>query len=257
MNEGHQSDRECAQLELVVSAVDNQFYVCDEGPWEGITELAGPDDVLWVGAAAENHLDVRPGTIAVLAKTEGWVSLRIDVCAAEPQYDPDTADHVVEASLESRSGTLLVIEETAEVGRLQVAPAVYRARICWAGLDSAPDVNLDREQPSENVTIQLWPGPAIEPRVRKWHWEWEPKSPEKRPKNRHGLRVLVGEAEIERTLTGGRRVVGYQPQADGSRTALIEDGEGAYWERVYSEEPPYEPVLFELPPSELGRFDRR
>jgi hypothetical protein len=255
MRQGLPPDGNRGQLDLVVRADHNQFYVCNEGPWGGVDHLASDDDMLWVGAAAENHLDVRPGTIAVLTKTEGYVRVGIAVSAQQPQDDAGSHDHVVEASLESRSGNLVIIEETAEVGRLTVAPAVYRTRISWDGLDFAPEINLDREKPAESVRIQLWPGDAIDPQVRKWYWEWKPKPPERRPKNPYGLRVLVGESEIERRLAG-RRVVGYQPQADGSRTALIRDGYGKYWERVYSEEPPYEPIMFEIPSSEIDRFER-
>jgi hypothetical protein len=247
-----------SDLDLAVCADHNQFYVCDEGPWEGTDHLAPANDMLWVGAAAEDRIDVRPGTIAVLTKTDGYVRVRIERLHAEPEDNPERHDHVVEASLESRSGTLVVIEETAEVGKLTIGPAIYRARVCWDGLDQASEVNLEPENATETIRIELWPETErIEPRVLKWYWEWKPKPPEKRPENPHGLRVLVGEREIDRVLARYpfTRVMGYDPQPDGTRNALIRDQDGNLWERVYSEEPPYEPVMFELPASEIRRFE--
>lgn len=245
------------RLDLVVYASYNQFYVCDEGPWEGVDHLSPEDDMLWVGAAAENRLDVRPGTIAVLTKTYGSVRVQIERLTAAPQDEPERHDHVVEASLESRSGTLVVIQETAEVGKLITGPGVYRARVSWDGLDLASETNAD-DEPVETVRIELWPAPAIEPRVLKWYWEWKPKPPEKRPKSPYGLRVLVGDREIERALPPYpfTRVAGHHPQADGTKSALILDPNGNFWERVYSEEPPYEPIMFEIPESEIHRFER-
>jgi hypothetical protein len=242
-------------LHVVVCADHSQFYVCDEGPWEGTDHLAPADDMLWVGAAAEDRLDVRPGTIAVLTKTDGYVRLRIERLDAEPEDKPERHDHVVETSLESRSGTLVVIEETAEVGKLTIGPAIYRARVCWDGLDQASDVILEPENATETILIELWPEPErIEPRVLKWYWEWKPKPPEKRPENPHGLRVLVGEREIERALPF-RRVVGSRPEPDGSSIGLIQDINGNFWEEALSHEPPYERILFELPASEIHRFE--
>jgi hypothetical protein len=151
-----------------------------------------------------------------------------------------------------------VIEETTVLGRLAVPPATYRTRVAWDGLDAAPEGNLDeRENPPETIQIDLWPAPLIEPRVVKWYWEWKPKPPEKRPKNPHGLQVLVGGREIERVLAPHpfTRVIGHQPQPDGSRKALIRDQDGNFWERVYSDEPPYEEIMVEVPESEIRRFD--
>lgn len=247
-----------AQLDLVVLAGYRQFYLQDEGPWESADDLATEGDMLWVGAAAENRLDVRPGVIFVATKTTGYVRVRIGVSAAQPDDDTESHDHVVEASLECRSGNLEVLEETAVLGRLAVVPATYRTRVAWDGLDAAPESNLDeRDNPPETIRIDLWPAPRIEPRVVKWYWEWKPKPPEKRPTSPHGLRVLVGEREIRDVLAPYpfSQVIGHQPQPDGSHTALIRDQDGNFWEEIHSQEPPYEPIMFELPESEIRRFE--
>ncbi len=49
--------------------------------------------------------------------------------------------------------------------------------------------------------------------------------------------------------------IGECPRSDGSSTVLIVDADGAYWEQVYRTEPPYDEILFELPKSELHRFE--
>lgn len=69
--------------------------------------------------------------------------------------------------------------------------------------------------------------------------------------------MLVGDREIDLVLPPYpfTRVVGHHPQDDGTKSALILDPSGTYWERVYSEEPPYEPIMFEIPASEADRFE--
>jgi hypothetical protein len=234
------------RLEVVVYAGYNQFYVSDDAA----THSAEEDDGIWDGAALEDHLAVGTGWLAVLTATYGYVRVELEALTDAPGDDLEGADHVVEASLDV-AGSLVVIEETTEKGRLALPPGTYRARVSWLGLDRAREGESEQDDPAETARIELWLARPIETRVLKWYWEWKPS--EERPENPHGLRVLRGGREIEAADTG-MRVVGHRPEPDGSKTALIRDADGTYWERYYSEEPPYDEVMLEIPASEIGRF---
>jgi len=63
--------------------------------------------------------------------------------------------------------------------------------------------------------------------------------------------VLAGD-EIEHR---GMRAIGECRRSDGSSTLLVVGADGVHWEQDYRSEPPYDEILFELPASELGRFE--
>jgi len=51
------------------------------------------------------------------------------------------------------------------------------------------------------------------------------------------------------------RAIGECRRSDGSSTLLVVGADGVHWEQDYRSEPPYDEILFELPASELGRFE--
>jgi hypothetical protein len=58
-----------------------------------------------------------------------------------------------------------------------------------------------------------------------------------------------------RSTTAGCARLGECPRNDGSSTVLIVDADGVYWEQIYRTEPPCDEIIFELPESELHRFE--
>jgi hypothetical protein len=150
------------------------------------------------------------------------------------------------------------LESLPSEGRGHLQPRPRRRR--FAGLPRGPIADpggqnriaagnpVLAEEPLERLTIQVWPGELMDPRVILWYDGWRPRAA---PTNPHGLRALAG-AEIDYS---GMRAIGECPRTDGSSTVLIVDADGVYWEQVYRTEPPYDEILFELPKSELHRFE--
>jgi hypothetical protein len=188
-----------------------------------------------------------PGMLVVFTASYGSVSVSVESLAAEPAEDQSGHDHVVEVSLDCPEGELLILEDGTEVrGRVTVPAGMNRMRIAWD--DVAKGNSVLAEEPLERLTVQVWPGEPTETRVLRWYDGWRPQAA---PANPHGLRALAG-PEID---YAGMRAIGECPMSDGSSTVLIVDAAGVYWEQIYRTEPPYDEILFELPESELHRFE--
>jgi hypothetical protein len=229
-----------ASVEVVVYAEANQFVVYGAG--------AGSDGVEDEPSNAElaEHFAARAGSLTVFTASYGVVSVKVEARPSEPPAEVSEYDHVVEASVDCPGGELLILEDgTEERARVSVNTGTNRVRVAWANVAEGDSVLAD--EPRERVTIQVWPGEAVPPRVLRWYEDWRPRSA---PSSPYGLRVIAGpEIDYE-----GMRATGDCPHDDGSSTVLIVDADGAYWEQVYRQEPPYDEILFELPQSELHRF---
>jgi hypothetical protein len=230
------------RVELVVYAEANQFIVCGAGAESSDDE---EDEVSNTELAV--HIAARLGALVVFTASYGVVSVCLESLPSAPAEDISSHDHVVDASLDCPEGELLILEDGTEVrARLAVPRGMNRVRIGWDNIVKGDPVLA--EEPLERLTIQVWPGESTAPRVLRWYEGWRPRAA---PTNPHGLRALAG-AEIDHS---GMRAIGECPRSDGSSTVLIVDADGVYWEQDYRTEPPYDEILFELPKSELDRFE--
>lgn len=176
-------------VETEVYASHRQFYLVDP-------EAKSRADLVWDGQGLERHLGVSEGIVAV--GTIGYcdVPVRLELWEAEPPADLDDWDHVVDASLELRSGRLGLgwVEGPAELKPLEVLPGVYRLRSSAAGLDGA-----DEMDGGDRYRIQLWPSPSAEPAVLRWWPPWDPAAAQARRTTTAG-RVLLGADSHEARL---------------------------------------------------------
>ena len=229
-------------MEVVIYAEASQFILAGAG---ADTPDAEDDELSNAELAA--HVAARPGTLVVFTASYGFVSVSVESIPSEPAAAAGGHEHVVDASLDCPDGELLILEDGTEVrARLAVPSGMNRVRIGWDNIAEGDPVLA--EEPSEQLTIYVWPGEPTPPRVLRWYDDWRPRAA---PTSPHGLRVLAG-PEIDYS---GMRAIGECPRSDGSSTVLIVDAEGVYWEQDYRTEPPYDAILVELPSSELGRFE--
>ena len=227
-------------VEVAVYAEASQFVLAGVG-----AEPSDAEDDELSNAELAAHVAARPGTLVVFTASYGFVSVSMESVASEPVADAH--EHLVDASLDCPGGELLILEDGTEVrARLAVPSGMNRVRIGWDNITEGDPVLA--EEPRERLTIYVWPGEPTPPRVLRWYEDWRPRAA---PTSPHGLRVLAG-PEIDYT---GMRAIGECPRTDGSSTVLIVDADGVYWEQDYRTEPPYDAILFELPSSELSRFE--
>ena len=228
-----------------IYASHSQFYVADGAYagghpdfWAGAAE--GP--MLWDGAALERHLDVQPGVIAVGTIAYGVVHVDVELWDGAPA-DADAAwDHVVQASLETPSGRVVLgsVEGWERgSGEVEIQPGSYRVRVAWAGLEASAQA---RE--GDRYRVQLWPGAPEPPRVLRWWPPWDPASVEPRPSG--GGRLLVG-AEAE----DARRDMHWL--ASRGEEHLFVDDADVFWEHSNLRDAAGTPQLEELPDDEADR----
>jgi hypothetical protein len=137
-----------------------QFYIQDEAADGDLSDS-------WSEEAVSRLLAVAPGVVGIGTVRNMEVPVAVSILATEAVLKLEDWDHVVECSLEVGSTRLVIAGCTDYLpgaARIPVAPATYRLRACYAGLDS---LSKDGLEGNDRYEIQLWPAPAIEPRVLK------------------------------------------------------------------------------------------
>lgn len=197
-------------VDAEVYASHFQFYVVDpEADWD-------PPD--WNGVELEQHVGVGTGLVGIGTAAYEVVPVRLEVWPDEPPLD-DGWDHVVEASLEVRSGRVGLgsVDGLDDVEPIPVEPATYRVRSSAAGLDGATEMDA-----GDSYRLQLWPAPAAAPAVIRWWPGWDPARATPRPTTAAGHVVLGADAHEARATM---RWLASRGQAH-----LFRGCEGTLWE---------------------------
>jgi hypothetical protein len=112
-------------------------------------------------------LAIAPGTIGVGTVRNMDVPVLSEIHDQEPKDDFCEWDHVVEASLDVRSGRIAIAGCTdyfPDAARIEVPPGEHRARVSYGALDTLSEDGLSG---GDRYRVQLWLGPPIAPRVVK------------------------------------------------------------------------------------------
>jgi hypothetical protein len=111
------------RVEAEVYASHAQFYVVDGRAGDRTADV-------WDGAGLERRLGVADGVVAVGTIGYGLLPVVLELWAERPREDLDVSDHVVEASLEVRTGRLALagVEGPADAQPLEVETGSYRVR---------------------------------------------------------------------------------------------------------------------------------
>ncbi|HEY1683598.1 MAG TPA: hypothetical protein VGG19_02450 [Tepidisphaeraceae bacterium] len=138
----------------------HQFYLQDESVKGDLSESWTPD-------ATKRLLAVAPGTIGVGTVRNRKVSVDVEVHVAEPVESFDEWDQVNDCSIEICSGRIVVAGCTdyfPDAARIDVPPAIYRARVLYGNLGSVSDDGLEGQ---DRYRVVLWSGNTLAPTVLK------------------------------------------------------------------------------------------
>ncbi|MEU9191441.1 hypothetical protein AB0D14_44635 [Streptomyces sp. NPDC048484] len=153
-----------ASLKFLIDADHGQFYIQDLEPYDAWTAEPATDPDLppagWTEDAVQVHrIGLEPHSISVGTARDDMVESLITVHAAAPTTEP-TAEHIVEADLETPTGQLAMSSPGVlpEDGPSMTVPAgLLRARVSYVPTDP-PAVNTNGG-PGDHFLyrIDLWP----------------------------------------------------------------------------------------------------
>ena len=112
-------------------------------------------------------LAVADGVVGFGTLRNMQVGVTLEMLDEPPASDTAGFDHVVEGSLDARSGTLVVAGCTdyfPDAARFALAPGTYQVRLSISGADTLSEDGLEGE---DHYLVQLWQAPLAEPAVLK------------------------------------------------------------------------------------------
>ena len=146
-----------------------QIHVFDEGSETDFGDL-------WTSQTVRDGLAVGPDAVAIGTAVNVFVQVSVETLSSLPASDDADFDHVVEASLKSESGSLVVMGCTdceRDAARFGVAPGWLRLRVSRSNLGTAGARDIDSSktpETMERVRIQVWPSaPADVTVVKRWN----------------------------------------------------------------------------------------
>jgi hypothetical protein len=137
-----------------------QFFIQDAAASGGVSQS-------WNAEAIARMLAIAPGTIGIRTVRNMHVPVSLEIHDQAPSDDFSEWDHVVECTLDARSGQAVIagctdyLPDAAHIG---LAPGHYCARVSYGALDA---VSRDGLSGDDHYRVQLWLGPPISARVVK------------------------------------------------------------------------------------------
>ena len=154
--------------ELKLFADYYQIHVFDDGSSTDLGEA-------WTDQAASDRLAVSVDAVAIGTEVNVNVLVGVEVLRSGPADDDANFDHVVEESLRSDSGRLVVMGCTdylPEAPRFDVPAGWLRVRVAKSNLDQAYALGIESDEVPENMErlrIQVWPAePTHAVVVKQW-----------------------------------------------------------------------------------------
>lgn len=136
--------------QLTLFADYHQFYLQDEATSGGLAQA-------WIPEAIERMLAVADGVVGFGTLRNMQVGVTLEMLEEPPGAETTDFDHVVEGSLDARSGTLVVAgctDYVPDAARFAPAPGTYRVRLSVSGADTLSEDGLEGE---DHYWVQLWP----------------------------------------------------------------------------------------------------
>jgi hypothetical protein len=139
-----------------------QFYINDK-----LSPLKTDSPNFWTQKASDDRLAIEEGVLGVGTECYGPVKGEICILTTESESNEfDSYDHVVEGSIEIKSGVLQVFpcitnEPTLE---LEMKPSTYRVRIYSSNLNT-----VDGDEGDDYYKVEVWPSVYKERIVLKKH----------------------------------------------------------------------------------------
>lgn len=133
-----------------------QIHLFDEG---SVTDLGE----VWTEEAMADQLAVAGDAVAIGTAVNVFVRVAIEVLDRAPADDSADFDHVVEGSVEIRSGRLVVMGCTdfePDAARFPVPAGWLRVRVAKSNLEVANRLGIDSDEDAattERIRVQVWP----------------------------------------------------------------------------------------------------
>lgn len=140
----------------------HQFFLIDENDDHLVPEDISNEDI-------ERRMIPARGVVTIFTARNMTVPVTIEVHSSEPAVDLTLWDHVVEGSLEVKSGKVVVMGCTdyyPDSPRVRCSRGWQRVRAHYGDLESLSDDGLDG---ADHYMIQLWPAPKGELVLLKEH----------------------------------------------------------------------------------------
>ncbi|SCF44008.1 hypothetical protein GA0070561_0184 [Micromonospora saelicesensis] len=153
-------------LDVELFADYHQIHLSDDGSAGDLSEA-------WTDQAVVDRLAVVDDAMAIGTSVNVTVAVRVEVLDAPPAADLADYDHVVEGSMQVRSGRIVVMGCTdyePDAVRVPVPVGPVRVRAASSNLAEAERVGVDSDeapQTMERLRVQVWPAPREEPVVLK------------------------------------------------------------------------------------------
>jgi hypothetical protein len=109
----------------------------------------------WTGEASERLLALRPGIMSVGTISDSLVRVVLEIAESRPDEDLSGWDQVNEATIEVRSGCLIVAgigDDLSDARRIELKAGSYRARLHYGNLGLLTSDGLS----SEHYKVVLW-----------------------------------------------------------------------------------------------------
>ena len=139
----------------------HQFYLQDDDQsWGDLSEA-------WTEAATERLLAVAPHVIGVGTARNMAVPVSVAVYESRPSISNEEWDHITTASLRIDTGRIVVAGCTdyfPDAARIEVAPGIYEAIVCYGKLEAMSADGLEGE---DSYHVHLFPGREILPTILK------------------------------------------------------------------------------------------
>lgn len=127
-----------------------QFYICDRS-----STKATDSEYFWTDEALEDRMALEEGIIGVGTECYGPVKGEVKIVAFPSEItSADSYDHIVEGSLELKSGILQVLDcpnSSVEL-ELQLKPGFYRVRVSSSNL-----FTVEGDEGDDFYSIEIWP----------------------------------------------------------------------------------------------------
>jgi len=150
----------CMTFDLDFYTAYNQFYICDKD-FSGDT---GSEN-FWTDTAFDSRLAVQSGVLGVGTECYGPVKGMLTILeSVNTDLNIDKFDHIVEGSLEIKSGRLQVLDcpDSTVILETALEIGIYKVRVYSSNLAS-----VDGDEGDDRYLIEIWPDSNRERKVLK------------------------------------------------------------------------------------------
>lgn len=138
----------------------HQFYIADKGTEEFDSAK------FWTDSANSSRLALAYGSIGVYTGSYGHIRAELDIVDKPSNMPLNNYDHVVEGSLEVKSGKLQILDcpFSEIIKEIDMKPGIYRVRVYSSNLAST---YINEDDADDFYKVEIWPDTLSDRKVLK------------------------------------------------------------------------------------------